>query len=48
MSYKSKNWNFGWLMVRTDGFIAKWICDPYSMKFQKNEANHAMRWFVRN
>ena len=47
MIYKSRNWNFGWLMVRTDGFIDQWLCDPYTLKFQKNQARRRIRWFVR-
>ena len=45
--YRSKNWDFGWLLVRTDGFIARWLVDPYSLKFSKSETRHALRWFVR-
>jgi hypothetical protein len=45
--YASGNWDFGWLMPRTDGFVARWLCDPYTLRFQKSESRHAIRWFVR-
>lgn len=47
LRYESKNWDFGWLMVRTDGFVAYWFCDPYTLKFHKSEGRHAIRWFIR-
>jgi len=33
MRYTSGGWDFGWLMPRTDGFIARWLCDPISSAF---------------
>ncbi len=46
MQYESKNWDFGWLMPRTDGFVARWLCDPYTLQFRKSEGRYAIRWFV--
>ena len=47
LRYRSKNWDFGWLMARTDGFVARWLVDPYTLKFSKSHAQYALRWFVR-
>jgi len=47
IQYESKGWDFGWLMPRSDGFLARWLVNPYTLKFEKSEARHAMRWFVR-
>lgn len=47
MRYESRGWDFGWLMPRTDGFVARWLCDPYTLKFKKSEKRYAIRWFVR-
>ncbi len=47
LRYESQNWNCGWLMARTDGFVASSQVDPYTLAFSKKEARHAMRWFVR-
>lgn len=44
--YRSKGWDFGWLLPRTDGHVARWLCDPYTLKFQKSFRRHAIRWFV--
>lgn len=45
--YGSHNWDFGCLFPRTDGLVARWMCDPYTLQFQKSESHHAIRWFVR-
>lgn len=47
MRYTSGGWDFGWLMPRTDGFVDRWLCDPYTLRFRKSPARHGIRWFVR-
>lgn len=47
LRYMSLGWDFGWVMPRTDGFVAFWLCDPYTLRFRKRESRHAIRWFVR-
>lgn len=47
MVYSSRAWDFGWLMPRTDGFVARWLCDPYTLGFAKSEGRYALRWFTR-
>ncbi len=47
MRYKSGNWDFGWIMARTDGRIVYRRCDPYTLKFNDIVLNKAVRWFVR-
>ncbi len=44
--YQSHRWDFGWLLPRTDGYVARWLCNPYNLKFQKSTTRHSMRWFV--
>ena len=46
MRYGSGNWDFGWLVVRTDGAVAFRRCDPYSLAFEDRELRCGMRWFV--
>lgn len=46
LRYASRNWDFGWLMARSDGQVARWLCDPYTLTFQRSQARCAMRWFV--
>jgi hypothetical protein len=46
LRYASHNWDFGWLMVRTDGHAARLLCDPYTLAFEKSVGRYAMRWFV--
>lgn len=46
LSYTSNGWDFGWLMPRTDGFLAKMIYNPYTLMPARRESRCAMRWFV--
>ncbi len=45
--YKSGGWNFGWVVLRTDGACAERICDPYTLKFTDTSRRFGIRWFVR-
>ena len=45
--YGSEAWDFGWAMVRTDGFAALLLVDPYTLEFRRVEGRYAARWFVR-
>ncbi len=46
LCYTSRNWDFGWLMARTDGHVARWLCDPYTLAFHKSVGQYAIRWFA--
>jgi hypothetical protein len=46
LRYASRGWDFGWLMARTDGHVARWLCDPYTLAFQKSIGRYAIRWFI--
>ena len=47
LTYASRGWDFGWLLVRTDGRCARWLCDLYTLKFHKSDTAYAVRWFVQ-
>lgn len=47
LKYESDNWDFGWFMFRSDGHVARWLVDPYNLKFNRDYTRHQMRWFVR-
>lgn len=47
LKYESEGWDCGWLMVRSDGFVERWLVNPYTLKFKKSQARYPMRWFVR-
>lgn len=46
MRYQSKGWDFGWLVLRSNGGIAYRRCDPYTLAFADDERRHPIRWFV--
>ena len=47
LRYESGNWDFGWLLLRSDGGVEYRRCDPYSLEFGDIKSRHALRWFVR-
>lgn len=47
MRYMSSSWDFGWLFVRTDGFVQSLLYDPYTLKPGRKDSRQAVRWFVR-
>ncbi|MBT4819093.1 MAG: hypothetical protein HN742_02680 [Lentisphaerae bacterium] len=47
MHYESRNWDFGWLVLRTDGVVVYRRCDPYTLDFEDVQMQRAIRWFVR-
>ena len=46
LGYGTESWDFGWLLPRTDGHVAGWMCDPYTLKFRRTASRYAIRWFV--
>ena len=47
LTYSSRGWDFGWLIVRTDGFISRLLYDPYTLQPHRSQGYWPMRWFVR-
>lgn len=46
LRYASGNWDFGWLVARSDGHLQRWLVDPHTLQFTRSTTSHAMRWFV--
>lgn len=47
MRYSSGNWDYIWLVARTDGHVAKLIYNPYTLKPGRDEGRHEIRWYCR-
>jgi len=47
MHYESGNWDFGWILPRTDGMVSSLIYDPYTLQTRRSKTQHDIRWFVR-
>lgn len=47
MEYGSGNWNYGWILPRTDGVVHQLVIDPYTNEFIRIESRCSVRWFVR-
>ena len=48
LRYRSGGWDFGWLLVGTDGRVQQWLVTPSTGAFGTREAAHPVRWFVRD
>jgi len=46
LEYTSRGWDFGWASVRTDGYVALLLADPYTLKFHRKQGQYGLRWFV--
>ena len=47
LQYSSGEWDFGWLLIRSDGYGKLRICNHYTLKFIDTEGTYPVRWFVR-
>lgn len=47
MVYESHNWDFGWAIVRSDGYVETLIYDPWTLKPVEKKEKHAIRWFIQ-
>ena len=46
MVYRSRAWDSGWLVLRTDGRVVYRRCDPYTLAFEDRRYRCPVRWFV--
>lgn len=47
MRYESGNWDYAWLVARTDGHVARLSYDPYTLEPTRAESRHEIRWYCR-
>ena len=47
LRYSTGAWDFGWLMLRSDGHAVYRRCDPYTLRFEDRVCRHGIWWFVR-
>ncbi len=47
LQYKSGNWNYGWILPRTDGMVHQVIIHPCTHQFSYSQDRYAVRWFVQ-
>lgn len=47
LRYASENWDYSWLVVRTDGHAALLRYDPFTLQPRRSERKLALRWFAR-
>lgn len=47
LRYASGNWDYSWLLARSDGQVAMLSYDPYTLTPRRHEGRFAVRWFAR-
>ena len=47
MRYKSENWSFGNMILKNNGEVIYWRCNPYTMQYEKIIRRCPIRYFVR-
>jgi len=47
LRYGSRCWDYAWLVLRTDGHLAKLVYDPYTLRPVRSNGNYEVRWFCR-
>lgn len=47
LRYASENWDYSWLLVRTDGHVSLLSYDPYTLQPRRSQQRLAIRWFAR-
>ena len=47
LRYSTGNWDYAWLVARTDGHVAKLVYDPYTLKTSRSTSKHEIRWYCR-
>jgi hypothetical protein len=47
LQYRSRGWDYAWLLPRTDGRCGLLVYDPYSLQPHRVFERYAMRWFCR-
>lgn len=45
--YATENWDYCWLVARTDGHVAMLRYDPYTLLTERRTLKLAIRWFAR-
>jgi hypothetical protein len=45
--YRTHGWDYSWLVLRSDGRVARLSYDPYTLKTTRATGHHAIRWFFR-
>ena len=47
LRYRTENWDYAWLIARTDGHVARLSYNPYTLNTSRASGRHEIRWFCR-
>lgn len=47
LRYESCNWDYAWLVARSDGRVARLVYDPYTLQPKESSGQYEIKWFYR-
>lgn len=47
LRYETNQWDYGWILPRTDGVVNTLIVNPYTREIRQEVGRFEVRWFVR-
>lgn len=47
LRYASGNWDYAWLVARSDGRVSRLVYNPYTLKPQESSGQYEIKWFYR-
>ncbi len=47
LQYESGNWDYAWLVARSDGRVSRLVYDPYTLQPKESSGRYEVKWFYR-
>ncbi|MBC8352338.1 MAG: hypothetical protein H8E66_10135 [Planctomycetes bacterium] len=47
LRYASGNWDYAWLVARSDGRVSRLVYDPYTLQPTESSGKYEVKWFYR-
>lgn len=47
LRYETGNWDYAWLVARSDGRVSRLVYDPYTLKPTESVGRYELKWFYR-
>jgi len=47
LRYESGNWDYAWVVARSDGRVSRLVYDPYTLQPKESSGQYEIKWFYR-
>jgi hypothetical protein len=47
LRYESGNWDYAWLLARSDGRVSRLVYNPYTLQPKESSGKYEIKWFYR-